>query len=319
MTERESDGTTPGLNADEPEALEPRVAQTVARMKDALSEGNGSEAVRFFRDAVSNKLIVEDEELLNWLRRSMGKVATEKFLTVFSRLPCFYCNRGVLRCEECDGRGHDEDGTLCSECLSLGIDRCGFCGGSGWFTINHVPRALQLQVILRRVLAAGKDADAVLADAVPVVSATQYDDAKKEAARALLQVNRLLGVLENMAEAARREETERAESAATAQKVVAACLALAQKLEERACELLTVLADASSREAASIEGEDKSRLAQRRAKFFSHLASSKSFAGTLLRHPLLIPESSVEPDSAEESKVSNAEEERPEATAPEQS
>ena len=231
-----------------------------------------------------------------WLRHTLGNDLTEKLISAFAGLPCFYCNKGVIPCDDCNGRGYDADRTLCTECLALGIDRCDFCGGSGWFTIDHVPHAFQLNVIMRRVLAAGKEAEVLLASGVPVVSDSEAAEARKLAAKALLQVNRLLGVLENMAVAAKQEESRHAESVGITHKATAACEALAPKLYGRACQLLGVLADAARAEAASATRTATRRAAERRVEFYGRIATSENFSGTLLRHPLLFRDDS----SAEE-------------------
>ena len=219
-------------------------------------------------------------------------------MNAYAGLPCFYCNKGVIPCEECNGRGYDEDRTLCAECLALGVNRCDFCGGSGWFTIDHVPHAFKLNVIMRRVLTAGKEAEVVLASDIAVVSSAEPAVTRKLAAKELLQVNRLLGVLENMAVAAKQEASSYAESAEVTHKATAACEALAPKLQERTCQLLVTLADAAKAEAASATRTETRRLSERRAEFYGGLASSKNFSGTLLRHPLIFDEDTSATTSA---------------------
>lgn len=267
--------------------VDPRTQQALNQIKAALSRRNGDEAIRFFKDALSHGLIPSDANVLEWLRETLGDEPAEKLIGAFAKLPCFYCNKGIIPCEDCEGRGFEADRTLCTKCLALGIDRCGFCGGSGWFTINHVPHAFQLPVIMRRVVFAGKEAEVILASDVPVVSSSEPVETRKLAAKALLRVNRLLGVLENMAVAAKQEESRHAESADITRKATAACKALAPKLQERACQLLRVLAEAATAEANSAPPTATGRMAKRRAEFYGGLASSKEFAGTFLRHPLL--------------------------------
>lgn len=270
-----------------PSDMDPRTRQALDRIKGALSRRKGDEAIRFFNDASSHGLIPNDENVLTWLRQRLGHDPTERLISAYARLSCFYCNKGVITCEDCKGRGYDADRTLCAECLALGIDRCDFCGGSGWFLIDHVPRAFKLLVILRRVVAASKEVDVLLGSAVPAVSTGDATDARKLAAKALLQVNRLLGVLENMAVAARQEESHHAESAEIAHKAISACEALGPKLKERACQLLGILAEAAKAEAASASRRTARRIAERRAEFYGQLAASRNFSGTFLRHPLL--------------------------------
>lgn len=287
--------------------VDPRTQQALNRIRAALSRRNGGEAVRFFKDASSHGLIPSDANVLAWLRETLGNEPAEKLISAFARLPCFYCNKGVISCEDCKGRGFEVDRTLCTKCLALGIDRCDFCGGSGWFTINHVPHAFQLPVIMRRVVFAGKEAKFILASDVPVVSSAEPAETRKLAAKALLQVNRLLGVLENMAVAAKQEELRHAESAEVTRKATAACEALAPKLRGRARQLLVLLAETAKAEADSTTRSATRRIAERRAEFYGGLASSKDFEGTPLRHPLLFhadppnaPEAPTDPDADDE-------------------
>jgi len=271
------------------ESIDPRTQHALERIKSALSRRSGSEAVRFFKEASSNGLIPADGDLVKWLQERLGEQSTEALLAAYSRLPCFYCNKGIIECEFCEGKGHDADNTLCTRCLSLGIDRCDFCGGSGWFTINHVPHSLQLPVIVRRVVAASKETDALLANPVPVVSADNGAQIRKEAGKSLLQVNRLLGVAENMMLAAKQVESRDAESAETTGKIIAACEALGNKLRDRLCRLLEVLAEASKAESLSATDPEARQVAEKKADFYAGLADSKNMTGTSLRHPMLEP------------------------------
>lgn len=290
MSENGPDPSQPASPDPSPAPLDSRTQQALARIRNALSRRKGDEAVRFFEDASTHGLIPGHENLLPWLRHALGPEPTEKLLSAFATLPCFYCNKGLIECEGCEGRGHDVDRTLCTECLSFGVSRCDFCGGSGWFTINHVPRAFQLPVILRRVIAAGKDAEALLGGPLPSVSAASASDARKSVARTLLQVNRVFGVLENMALASRQLESREEDSADTVRKVLAACDALAPRLKGRVDQLLQTLAAATRAEAASGTSSAARRTAQLRTEFYERLAATGNFTGTLLGHPLLFQE-----------------------------
>jgi len=272
--------------------MDPRTQQALDRIKAALSRRKGDDAVRFFKEASSVGLIPGDGDVLAWLQETLGTEPTDMLMNAYAVLSCFYCNKGIVACEDCKGRGHEPDGTLCSKCLALGIDRCDFCAGSGWFTINHVPHVLQPGVILRRVVNAGKEAEAVLSAPIPVVLHGEPAGARKLGAKLLLQVNRLLGVLENMAVGAGKLATQNAEAANVARKTIAACEAIAPRLQERAGKLLGVLAEAATVEAGITTRSASRRMAERRAAFYGGLATSKSFAGTLLRRPFIF---SVDP------------------------
>lgn len=229
----------------------------------------------------------------------MGNEVTEKLVGAFAVLPCFYCNKGVIKCEECGGRGYDAVQEPCVECLALGVGRCDFCGGSGWFTIHHVPHAFQYAVMIRRVVVAGKEADAIVAGDVPVLSDSAAGETRKSAARSLLQVNRLLGVLENMTVAASQLESGQMAETEAVHKVIRACDSAASKLRERARRLIGILVESSNLEVGSASRKANRRFAERRAKFYAALASSENFAGTPLQHPLIFrEEAAIEPEAA---------------------
>lgn len=268
-------------------AVSAHTQQALERIKAACSRRKEDEAVRFFKDALSHGLIPDDETMLPWLRQTLGNEPTDKLLNAYAKLSCFFCERGLIACEDCNGRGHDEEGMLCTGCLALGIDRCDFCGGSGWFTINHVHRALQLPVILRRVVAASKEADILFGSPASGLSTSTGTETRKQAAKALLQVNRILGVLENMAVAARQLESRQTEEVESVRKAIAACEALAPRLGERACQILGILAEAAKIEATSVSRTTARRVAERRAEFYGELATTRNFSGTFLRHPFL--------------------------------
>ncbi|HNQ24123.1 MAG TPA: hypothetical protein PKK06_13635 [Phycisphaerae bacterium] len=292
MTTDYPNDATPDRKTAKPAVADAQTQRALARVRTALERRNGAEAIRFFKDAVAHGLIREDEALLVWLRQAMGDDAAEKLLAAYARLPCFYCHSGVIPCEECNGRGHDADNRPCAECLALGVDRCGFCGGSGWFTINHVPGAFRLRVMARRVAAAAKEAETLLAAAKVAVSPANLREARKAAAKTLLQGNRLLCVLENMRLAATQAELYQPDSGEIVAKIVAACAKLSPPLSARVHELLTMLAEVAALEAAAAKRSSSRRMAEARCEFYRHVVSSRNSATTLLAHPFLYREDS---------------------------
>lgn len=269
--------------------------QVLGRLKRALTRKYGDKAARIFKEACTEGFIPSDNNLLTWLQNHLGRDETAKLIAVFAGLACFYCENGIIPCEECSGHGHDGHGTLCTVCLALGISRCDFCGGSGWYTMFHVPAALQLPVILRRVAAATQDAEMCLApdthsDSTPA-------ELRKRAAKALIKVNRCLGVMENMATAAQQVQSRSPESGERCGKVIAVCESLGGKLRDRACVLLKELSHAARMAAKSATRKAKKQLLDKQAALYGDLAASRNFRGTSLHHPLLFPsERALPPD-----------------------
>lgn len=267
--------------------LDAGTRQALDRIKEAISRGLGDKAIRLFKEASLHGLIPNDDDasVVAWLQHSLGPGATGGLIAAYAELSCFYCQGGLMPCADCDGRGHEVDDAPCSKCLALGVDRCDFCGGSGWFAINHVPTALQVRVIMRRVLTAATQAQAALGLEIPRLADTASATVRTVAAKALLQVSCLSGVLENMAVAARQFDEGPAESVEIARKAVAACEALAPKLHDRACRLLGVLAEVAAAEGALATQKGTRSSAEQRAQYYGELASSGDFSGTLLRRP----------------------------------
>ncbi len=272
------------------ESIAFQTQQVLDRITEALSNGNGYEIIRIVSEATTHGFIPSDENLATWLDRSLGHDFTERFINTFVNLTCFYCTKGVIPCEECKGQGHGKDHKLCPTCLALGINRCDFCGGSGWFTINHIPRGFQLPVITRRITSAIKEAEIVLVHVVPNLSELGPAQAMKLAAKALIQANRLLCVFENMMVAAKQEESRNAEAINGAGSVFASWKQVAPRLSDRICTLLSCIADAESAEALSASPRTTLRMAQKKSEFYADLALSQNFEGTLLWHPLLVAE-----------------------------
>lgn len=290
MTKRSRSTVNSGPKSATEEAIDLRTQQALDRIKGALASTKGDVAVRFFNEASKHGLIPNDENLVTWLDRTLGHDYTERFISAYVNLSCFYCTRGVVPCEDCEGRGHGADRRLCPTCLALGLNRCDFCGGSGWFTINHIPRAFQLPVIARRIAAATKEAGTVLASVVPNVADFEPAQARKLAAKALIQSNRLLSVFENMMIATKQEESRKVDATVSGDSLPVSCKELVPRLSERICTLLYVIAEAEAAESISASRKTTPHTAQGKIEFYTDLASSQNFEGTLLWHPLLIAE-----------------------------
>lgn len=281
-----------------------KAEQVTRRIQAALSRRQFEIAARIHMEACAHHLFPTDEGALPGLRRILGSENVEKLIAAYAKLPCFYCNKGMVPCEECGGRGRYDNLTICTPCLSLGIDRCGFCGGSGWFTINHVPSEMQAHVVIRRVVVAAKEANDLLAGELPPLTHDKHAEARKGAARRLLQMNRLLGVLENMVVVARQILARQDSEPEVMRKAIAAAESTGSRLNVGACQTLEHLANTFEIEAEAATRSSSRDLARRRAEFYAGLASSGNFIGTSLRHPMLFPmeTAAAAPEGASDSK-----------------
>jgi hypothetical protein len=67
------------------------------------------------------------------------------------------CNKGIIACDSCAGRGFVEEGRMCPHCDGLGTSACGFCRGTGWADPDLVPSELQEVVGFRKLAHVRKD------------------------------------------------------------------------------------------------------------------------------------------------------------------
>lgn len=257
--------------------------RTVAR---ALDAGRAAEAVHQFMQALAHDTTLKHVDLPPVLAKSLGRKRADALVTAFAEHPCMVCKRGLLLCEECDGKGHIGD-RMCEECLGLGAANCSFCAGSGWITYNYVPSGLRAAVVVARSRLALADARGLMADALPEAGQGRASLNRKQLAQSLLRLNRLMGAFNNALGVARHPPETGSAATRMLEKVEAACSKAAEKLERRIRRLLVLLSGAFQAEAARADGPGKQRLAERRAAFYGALAKSADFAGTSLYHPYL--------------------------------
>lgn len=230
-------------------------------------------------------LAARQPELFQLVVSQLGKARAELLIAAFARHTCMGCKRGLLLCEECNGKGVFGKGSICDRCIGLGAANCGFCAGSGWITYNYVPPGIRVPVVTERVKLAARQATEAMAEALP-----QSDDpplTRKELARRLLEFNRLMGAFDNALEVTRHPPVS-SKSAASALKVIReVALKAAGRIERRIRQLLALLVqDALSRRERA-DTEAARTIEKRRARFYHSLAKSPDFKRTCLRHVYL--------------------------------
>lgn len=257
------------------------IMQSVIR---ALDADRGAEAVHQFMQALSHDSALKAVDLPPVLAKSLGKARTAALTEAFARHPCMVCRRGLLRCDECKGSGHFGLERTCDLCVGLGVANCDFCAGSGWITYNYVPVGLRAPVVLARCKLALAEARELLAVPVPNPRTGSVSVSRKELARRLLRVNRLLGAFSNALGIARHTADAGATASAVLKKVEVACLKAADKLDRRLRQLLLLLGENARVQAARSSDSRKRTLAERRATFYEVRAKSPDFKGTSLHH-----------------------------------
>jgi hypothetical protein len=218
----------------------------------------------------------------------LGKEAMAKLIDAFVHAPCFYCKTGRIPCDECDAKGHLEDGTPCRTCVALGIARCDFCDGTGWGTLEHVPEDLRPVVIKNRFALGFERMKKLLNRRIP---RTRRDDPGKTVKRCselLIMLDRQMGVFENTY-VAFQGLSESDEAKRKLNSVIKKCIRAGAKGEVRIQEILSRMADTLSANGTvgATESEHPSH-AEQKASFYASLADANgTLDGTGLEHPFL--------------------------------
>ncbi|MBP7933420.1 MAG: hypothetical protein KA354_02120 [Phycisphaerae bacterium] len=269
-----------------PEGRLQNAMQDIATLLKRLGE---TEALSRFNAGLTSGPNPSDATLLGWLAHTIGPQATLRVIASYARQPCFCCHNGLEPCDSCDGRGHSGGSEVCVQCLGLGAARCDFCAGSGLVTYDAVPHGLQVPVALRRMKDAVSRVRQHLDQPLPRVSDVEPISSLRQAAKALSDLNRALGVFENgllfskdSTNCGRKTQTELAHVVRSSVQCTVAC-------RSRMRELIEVMAGAARLAAESVSQDARHRaILLEQARFYdSCLGRSDPFAGTGLEHPYL--------------------------------
>lgn len=265
------------------------IRRAMRAMVTALGGNRSDEAVREFMQIASAGIVPRNERMAAWLVSIIGKPLAAKLVEAFVHFPCFYCKKGRVDCETCGGRGHNSNGRPCERCIGMRIERCDFCAGSGWVTINYVPEGLRPPVINKRAALAVQRTKALLKLSLPEAHPGGPQAAMKQTGIMILNIDRQMGVFENMLLAARSLPADWRRSRAAIEPVIKRCVLLAAQGEQRICELIHVIAE-SHRQAAESpnrDAKDRKRLRQQAHYYDSLVDPDRSLTGTGLTHPFL--------------------------------
>jgi len=250
----------------------------------ALSSRQDAEAVRLFQEAVANSPSLRDSDLSTWLVKTIGKAPAQRLIQAYAEYPCMGCKQGLLKCAPCHGKGEVSDDEVCERCMGFRAMNCDFCAGAGWITYNFVPPGLVAAVVLersRRVLARAKSL-------LAAPSAAESDESASEKCKALtlevLQLNRILGVMDNALAVAHAPSPLARKHKQVLMQVQSACIAGAARVEKRLRKTLHELAECW--ESRSGSGANRGAAAKR-ARYYERLASAKDFSRTGLFHVYL--------------------------------
>lgn len=267
--------------------MESQIESVTARIRAALQANRGEEVVREITSAVSHGVIPARGEALAWLRKNLGSPAADAVVHAFASHPCFYCEHGLQPCESCDGAGHFGPATVCDFCLGLGRCSCGFCNGTGLLTYQMVPPSLRPPVIHRRVNHALREIKRMMSAEISAAPETTVGTARKELFRALIALDRLMGVLENAIETVKPMGKGGPAIRKFAAGVIRLCRRTARPVDQRMRQILQRLNAVEQAAARKADSADKRKLAMRRAELFASLAQRPGFASSMLQHPFL--------------------------------
>ncbi|MGE5610513.1 MAG: hypothetical protein ACM359_14780 [Bacillota bacterium] len=260
-----------------PDVLQRVVQQIIAKMQ----EGRNKDAVRLFVEAHNRAVLPKGHALPKWLLDTFGKEMAAKLFQAFAHFPCVYCKSGLEHCEACGGRGARPDGPFCDTCVATGQSRCEFCDGTGLATYSFFPPELWLPIIVDRSRLAIHGVNHLLAHPVPASSSEAH------LTELIVNLNKLLGVLENAVLAAKQIAHHDTHAQVIAQTVLACNQAASAAVTylRQAIRALAAVVRNSAKAHPPDSAEAQFRLG--RAEFYENLANSASFERTCLQHPFL--------------------------------
>ncbi len=262
-------------------------AQTVlAAVARALKAKRPQEAARELAEGISRRTFAPNSDLNATLTAALGKTGTLQLIHGFSTYPCFFCQRGLLKCDHCRARGLSGD-RVCGACLGLGITRCDYCDGAGWATYNFVPSSLRPAVLMERARLALRELNSLLGQPVPDGRRGAIAPLRKQVAQRIIQLNRMAGILENALDISKKISSNSPAMKKLRSQVGQTAESAWKKIRLREQGLLETLANISSREESAATNQRDLLLAQRRQSYYEMIAASKNFEGTPLAHPFL--------------------------------
>lgn len=237
-------------------------------------------------DGATRGVFPKDVSLAHCLQHVVGKDAAGKLINAIAFEPCFYCEQGHSKCEECGGHGRVTGRIICGSCLGLGQASCDFCNGSGWLTINAVPNDIRLEVVIARVRWAQSAFKELMGKPLPSESSKDLGEAAGSCARLLMSLNRVIGALENAVIALNGAIRLGAGQEKVGGEVRGLCGRFGGKVDHHIRLVLQQMAKIARERWARATQEEEKRAADQRARFYESLVDS-AMIRTTLEHPFL--------------------------------
>ncbi len=287
MTEEKKNSARRKNVSNEPSRLD--TEQALESLLTALQRGRSDEIVQLFLEDQARNLFPKGGDTLKWLAGNIGKRATTKVIVAFARLACFDCKQGLRPCENCNGAGHFDYEMVCEPCLGLTAVPCGFCGGSGWASIDCIPPGLRLAAFGVRLESSEKQIERMLKVRLPRLSEGNAGGVFKESVNLLLGLNRQISVLESTVGVTRDMIDIPVNLKRQVSEIGRKCALVAISGEKRLGEIIqTMIAACRLKGESEEKGSKMQKFAAARTEFYSSLFNAgPRFAGTYLEHPLL--------------------------------
>jgi len=250
----------------------------------ALKAGRRIDAVRHFQAAVAHQTGLGGAGLAAWVEQQLGRKLNSELVKALAQYPCMGCKKGLVICEDCEGRAQTDDQRMCDKCTGLGAANCDFCGGSGWITYRFVPVGMRSAVVIERAKMVLNKAQELLAEPLPPPGRKDAKRQRVALGQAVLRANRYLGALDNAIGLCKRPQQQEHQAQASLQRVAAVCRKAASRLEKRVRQALKALARLEADQARNSQNSSHRDRASRRSKYFEQRAASASFVGTSLDH-----------------------------------
>ncbi|MBN1765474.1 MAG: hypothetical protein JW860_09480 [Sedimentisphaerales bacterium] len=265
-----------------------QTVETLKHIMEYVNAGHYWKAVRLFIEGQEKGILPRGAHIPGWLTESLGQKAAVKIVDAFARMPCFYCQNGLLPCETCEGQGYLYDMKTCDRCIGLGVAQCNFCNATGWVSLDYVPSGLQRTVINKRAKLAMRRIKTLLTQSL-LPSHPKNDKSFKDYAQLFLDLNRQLGILENTLDLLKELPIITHKSIAVLNKTRAACIKSAWEAWKAMPEILQGMASALRLKSDNMKNDTEARrLVIRQAEYYQSLGnSSDNFLGTEWEHPFL--------------------------------
>jgi len=115
-----------------------------------LHSGNQRHAARLFLESYQMELLPRGLITSKQLSQIINKDDFSRLISALAHLPCFCCRKGIVQCDNCQGKGRLGRQDICETCLGLGVAPCKFCGGTGWISLEDLPAPFTGEVLKQR-------------------------------------------------------------------------------------------------------------------------------------------------------------------------